>query len=251
MIGFQKGQDTEENIRRNFGLPHPEGYRKAMRVMDLAERYAMPVLTFVDVQGAFPGAAAEERGIAEAIARSVGLLSRLRTPVVVVITGEGGSGGALGLAVGDTIIALENSIYSVISPEGCAAILWRSGEQSHEAAVAMKVTAGEQQELGIVDIVIPEPGEGAHTDPAETARRIRDVVLERFDALGRAPLDELVEARFKKFRVMGPYIVADQPAPPPERTGIADRLRGLLSNRTSMPSLPGARGDVPPGREEV
>jgi acetyl-CoA carboxylase carboxyl transferase subunit alpha len=248
VIGFQKGQDTEENIRRNFGLPHPEGYRKAMRVMELAERYAMPVLTFVDVQGAFPGAAAEERGIAEAIAKSVGLMTRLRTPIVVVITGEGGSGGALGLAVGDTVIALENSIYSVISPEGCATILWRSGEHSHEAAAAMKVTAGEQQEMGIVDIVIPEPGEGAHTDPAETARRIRDVVLERFDALGRVSLDELVEARFRKFRVMGPYIVADRPVAAPERTGIADRLRGLLSSR---PSMPGTKRDVPPGREEV
>ena len=250
VIGFQKGQDTEENIRRNFGLPHPEGYRKAMRVMELAERYAMPVLTFVDVQGAFPGAAAEERGIAEAIARSVGMMTRLRTPIVVVITGEGGSGGALGLAVGDTVIALENSIYSVISPEGCAAILWRSGEQSHLAAMAMKVTAGEQRELGIVDIVIPEPGEGAHTDPAETARRIREVVLERFDVLGRVPLDELVEARFKKFRVMGPYIVADRPPAPLERPGITDRLRGLLSNMPSLPSMPGARHDVPRGREE-
>jgi acetyl-CoA carboxylase carboxyl transferase subunit alpha len=250
VIGFQKGQDTEENIRRNFGLPHPEGYRKAMRIMDLAERFAMPILTFVDVQGAFPGAAAEERGIAEAIARSVGLMTRLRTPIVVVITGEGGSGGALGLAVGDVVLALENSIYSVISPEGCAAILWRSGEQSHQAAVAMKVTAAEQKDLGIVDAVIPEPGEGAHTDPAETARRIKDVVLEYFDTLGRIPLDELVEARFKKFRVMGPFTVADRPAAPPERTGITDRLRGLLSNRTFMPG-PGARHEVPPGREEV
>jgi acetyl-CoA carboxylase carboxyl transferase subunit alpha len=251
VLGFQKGQDTEENIRRNFGLPHPEGYRKAMRVMGLAERFAMPVLTFVDVQGAFPGAAAEERGIAEAIASSVGMMSRLRTPIVVVITGEGGSGGALGLAVGDTIIALENSIYSVISPEGCATILWRSGEHSHQAAMAMKVTAGEQKELGIVDIVIPEPGEGAHTDPAEMARRIREVVLERFDVLSRMSLDELVEARFRKFRVMGPFTVADRPAAPVEHSSITDRLRGLLSNRPSMPSMTGSRRDVPPGREEV
>jgi acetyl-CoA carboxylase carboxyl transferase subunit alpha len=251
VIGFQKGQDTEENIRRNFGLPHPEGYRKAMRMMDLAERFAMPVLTFVDVQGAFPGAAAEERGIAEGIARSVGMLTRLRTPVVVVITGEGGSGGALGLAVGDTIVALENSIYSVISPEGCAAILWRSGEQSHQAAYAMKVTAGEQKELGIVDIVIPEPGEGAHTDPAETARRIKEVVLEQFETLGRLSLDELVEARFQKFRVMGPYAVADRPEAPPERAGIADRLRGLLNNRPSMPPFPGTRRSAPSNREEL
>ncbi len=251
VIGFQKGQDTEENIRRNFGLPHPEGYRKAMRLMDMAERYAMPLLTFVDVQGAFPGAASEERGIAEAIARSVAVMTRLRTPIVVVITGEGGSGGAIALAVGDVVAALENSIYSVISPEGCAAILWRSGEQSHVAAMAMKVTAGEQQELGIVDIVIPEPGEGAHTDPAETARRIKEVVMERFDVLGRLPLDDLVEARFKKFRDIGPYIVADRPAAPPPHPGITDRLRGLLSNMPSLPSMSGTRHDVPPGREEV
>jgi acetyl-CoA carboxylase carboxyl transferase subunit alpha len=251
VIGFQKGQDTEENIRRNFGLPHPEGYRKAMRVMELAERFAIPVLTFVDVQGAFPGAAAEERGIAEAIAQSVGLMTRLRTPIIVVITGEGGSGGALGLAVGDVVLALDNSIYSVISPEGCAAILWRSSEHSAQAAVAMKVTAAEQRDLGILDDVIPEPGEGAHTDPAETARRIKEVVLERFDTLSQIPLDELVEARFKRFRAYGPYVVADQPAVPPERAGIGDRLRGLLNARPSMPPLPRIRRDVPPGREEV
>jgi acetyl-CoA carboxylase carboxyl transferase subunit alpha len=250
VIGFQKGQDTEENIRRNFGLPHPEGYRKAMRLMDMAERYALPLLTFVDVQGAFPGAASEERGIAEAIARSVAVMTRLRTPIVVVITGEGGSGGAIALAVGDVVAALENSIYSVISPEGCAAILWRSGDQSHQAALAMKVTAADQEELGIVDIVIPEPGEGAHTDPAETARRIREVVLEKFDVLGRMPLDDLVEARFKKFRALGPYTVADRPAAPPEPVGFADRLRGLLTKPT-MPHFPGSRRTGPSGREEV
>jgi acetyl-CoA carboxylase carboxyl transferase subunit alpha len=250
VIGFQKGQDTEENIRRNFGLPHPEGYRKAMRVMELAERFAMPVLTFVDVQGAFPGAAAEERGIAEAIARSVGMMSRLRTPIIVVITGEGGSGGALGLAVGDVVLALENSIYSVISPEGCAAILWRSGEHSKLAAVAMKVTAGEQAELGIVDVVVPEPGEGAHTDPAEMARRIKEVVLDHLDTLGRVPIEELVEARFRKFRDMGPYIVADQASLPRERAGLGDRLRGLFSARPSMPSILGGRRGEQPDQEE-
>jgi acetyl-CoA carboxylase carboxyl transferase subunit alpha len=251
VIGFQKGADTEENIRRNFGLPHPEGYRKAMRVMDLAERYAMPVLTFVDVQGAFPGAAAEERGIAEAIAKSVGMMTRLRTPIVVVITGEGGSGGALGLAVGDVVLALDHSIYSVISPEGCAAILWRSSDQSQAAAVAMKVTAGEQVELGIIDSVIPEPGEGAHTDPPETARRIRDVVIEHLDTLGRMSIDDLIEARYQRYRAYGPYTVADRPTAPPERTGIADRLRGLLSTRPTMPALPGTRRPGPSHREEV
>jgi len=250
VIGFQKGQDTEENIRRNFGLPHPEGYRKAMRMMDLAERYAMPVLTFVDVQGAFPGAAAEERGIAEAIAKSVGLMTRLRTPIVVVITGEGGSGGALGLAVGDVVLALENSIYAVISPEGCATILWRSAEQSQLAAVAMKVTAGEQHELGIVDAVIPEPGEGAHTDPAEMARLIREAVMEQFDALGRIPLDELVEARFQRYRAYGPFAVADRSVVPPERIGIADRLRGLLAGRPTRPAFPGTKRGGSPDREE-
>jgi acetyl-CoA carboxylase carboxyl transferase alpha subunit len=241
VIGFQKGQDTEENIRRNFGLPHPEGYRKAMRIMELAERFGMPVLTFVDVQGAFPGAAAEERGIAEAIAKSVGMMTRLRTPIVVVITGEGGSGGALGLAVGDVVLALDNSIYSVISPEGCAAILWRSSEHSAQAAVAMKVTAEEQRDLGIIDEVICEPGEGAHTDPAETAKRIKDVVITRLAALDLLSLDELVEARFQRYRAYGPYTVAEQPAAPPPRTGITDRLRDLLS---------GAMRQGPSGHEE-
>jgi acetyl-CoA carboxylase carboxyl transferase alpha subunit len=250
VIGFQKGQDTEENIRRNFGLPHPEGYRKAMRAMELAERFELPVLTFVDVQGAFPGAAAEERGIAEAIARSVGLMTRLRTPIVVVITGEGGSGGALGLAVGDAVLALENSIYSVISPEGCAAILWRSSEQSQQAAVAMKVTATEQLELGIVDAVIPEPGEGAHTDPAETAQRIRDAVIERLDVLAGQTIDEIVEARYARFRAYGPFTVAVRPTAPEERPGLADRLRRLLSRRTNLPGLPVNRGDGQPEREE-
>ena len=251
VIGFQKGADTEENIRRNFGLPHPEGYRKAMRVMDLAERYSMPVLTFVDVQGAFPGAAAEERGIAEAIAKSVGMMTRLRTPIVVVITGEGGSGGALGLAVGDVVLALDNSIYSVISPEGCAAILWRSSDQSQAAAVAMKVTAAEQVELGIIDAVIPEPGEGAHTDPMETARRVREIVVEHLDALSRMSIDDLIEARYQRYRAYGPFTVVDGPAAPPERVGIGDRLRGIFSARPTMPTLPGMRRPGPSNREEM
>jgi acetyl-CoA carboxylase carboxyl transferase alpha subunit len=251
VIGFQKGQDTEENIRRNFGLPHPEGYRKGMRIMELAERFAMPVVTFVDVQGAFPGAAAEERGIAEAIAMSVGMMTRLRVPIVAVITGEGGSGGALALAVGDAVLALDNSIYSVISPEGCAAILWRASDQSQAAAVAMKVTAAEQVELGIIDSVIAEPGEGAHTDPAETARRVRDAIIERLDVLGRMSIDDLIEARYKRYRAYGPYTVVDGPAAPPERSGIADRLRGIFSGRHTMPTFPGMRRPGQSNREEV
>ena len=228
IVGFQKGIDTEENIRRNFGMPQPEGYRKAMRVMSLAERFGMPVITFIDVAGAFPGASSEERGIAEAIATSIGFMTKLRTPIVVVITGEGGSGGALGLAVGDCVLALENTFYSVISPEGCASILWRSAEQNQTAAVAMKVTAQEQQAMGIIDDVIPEPGLGAHVDHSETARRVRDAVNARLDELTKLSLDELVEARFRRYRSYGPFTIADQPPAPAEKPGIADRLRGML-----------------------
>ncbi len=155
VVGQQKGAETDENIRRNFGMPHPEGYRKAIRVMELAERLGLPIVTFVDVPGAHPGAESEERGIAEAIARSIAVMSRLRTPIVTVITGEGGSGGALAIAVGDVVLALENAVYSVISPEGCASILWRTPDQAPAAALAMRMTAADQLELGVVDEVDP------------------------------------------------------------------------------------------------
>ena len=254
VVGQQKGADTEENIRRNFGMPHPEGYRKAMRVMELAERLGLPIVTFVDVPGAHPGPESEERGIAEAIARSIGLMSRLRTPIVVVITGEGGSGGALAIAVGDVVIALENAVYSVISPEGCAAILWRTADEAEAAAVAMKMTAPEQQALGIIDIVVAEPGAGAHTDHAETARRIRTVVVEQLDALARVPLDALVEARYRRFRTIGAYREVEAPPPPtPEKPGFADRLRNLLDpgRRSGIFSTPAGHGDDLPARDEV
>ncbi|MBI3751707.1 MAG: acetyl-CoA carboxylase carboxyl transferase subunit alpha [Chloroflexi bacterium] len=182
-VGQQKGADTEENIRRNFGMPHPEGYRKGMRVMELAERFGLPIVTFVDVPGAHPGAESEERGIADAIARSVALMSRLRTPIVAVITGEGGSGGALAIAVGDVVVALENAVYSVISPEGCASILWRSSDEAATAALAMKMSAQDQLALGVLDLVVEEPAEGAHTDPAGTARRLKPVIVEALDRL--------------------------------------------------------------------
>jgi acetyl-CoA carboxylase carboxyl transferase alpha subunit len=230
VVGQQKGADTDENIRRNFGMPHPEGYRKAMRLMELGERLGLPIVTFVDVPGAHPGPESEERGIAEAIARSIGLMSRLRVPIVVVITGEGGSGGALAIAVGDVVIALENAVYSVISPEGCASILWRTADEAQTAALAMKMTAPDQQALGVVDIVIAEPPGGAHEDPAETALRIRTVVLEQLDALSRIPVDELVDARYRRFRSLGAFR-EDEAAPPPapERPGLADRLRNGLA----------------------
>ncbi|HYL39850.1 MAG TPA: acetyl-CoA carboxylase carboxyltransferase subunit alpha, partial [Candidatus Binatus sp.] len=204
-VGQQKGADTEENIRRNFGMPHPEGYRKAMRVMELAERFGLPIVTFVDVPGAHPGAESEERGIADAIARSVGLMSRLRTPIVAVITGEGGSGGALAIAVGDVVIALENAVYSVISPEGCAAILWRTGDEAAAAALAMRMSAEDQHALGVVDIVVPEPDGGAHADPAGTARRLRPVILEALERLAELSIPDLVEARYRRYRSLGPY----------------------------------------------
>jgi acetyl-CoA carboxylase carboxyl transferase subunit alpha len=254
VVGQQKGADTDENIRRNFGMPHPEGYRKAMRAMELAERFGLPIVTFVDVPGAHPGPESEERGIAEAIARSIGLMSRLRTPIVVVITGEGGSGGALAIAVGDVVIALENAVYSVISPEGCASILWRTADEAETAAAAMKMTAPEQQALGVIDLVVAEPAGGAQTDVPETARRIRAVVLEQLDALTRVPLDELVEARYRKFRGLGAYREVTAAAPPPlERPGLADRLRNLLDpgRWSGIPSAPTGRRDDLPARDEV
>ena len=205
VIGQQKGADTEENIRRNFGMPHPEGYRKAMRVMELAEQAGLPVVTFVDVPGAHPGPESEERGIAEAIARSIGLMSRLRTPIVTVITGEGGSGGALAIAVGDVVIALENAVYSVISPEGCASILWRTPDEAATAAAAMRMSAADQHALGVIDIVVPEPGEGAHAEPAQTAERLKAIILDRLDALSALTIDELVDQRYRRYRALGAY----------------------------------------------
>ena len=220
-----------------------------MRAMELAERFALPVVTFVDVPGAHPGPELEERGIAEAIARSIGLMSRLRTPIVTVITGEGGSGGALAIAVADVVVALENAVYAVISPEGCAAILWRTADEAATAAVAMRMTAAEQQALGVVDIVVTEPGEGAHTDHAETARRLKNVISAQLDQLSRIPVDDLVEARYRRFRAMGPYTeVAEVPTPPVERQGLADRLRNLF-DPGRWPA--GTGRDEPPARDEV
>ena len=254
-VGQQKGADTEENIRRNFGMPHPEGYRKAMRVFELAERFNLPIVTFVDVPGAHPGPESEERGIAEAIARSIGLMSRLRTPIVAIITGEGGSGGALAIAVGDVVIALENAVYSVISPEGCASILWRTAEEAPTAALAMRMSAQDQLELGVVDRVVPEPGEGAHADPRETARRLRAVIIGELDRLSALTTDELVEARYRRYRALGPYteVAAPAMAPPPSRK-LGDRLRDLLDpTRWSMGTPPPvmSRRDEPPAPEEV
>jgi acetyl-CoA carboxylase carboxyl transferase alpha subunit len=256
VVGQQKGADTEENVRRSFGMPHPEGYRKAMRVMELAERSGLPVVTFVDVPGAHPGPESEERGIAEAIARSVGLMTRLRTPIVTVITGEGGSGGALAIAVGDVVLALENAVYSVISPEGCASILWRTTDEAATAALAMRMSAQDQQALGVVDEVIDEPPGGAHTDPAETGRRLKAAIVRELDRLAVIPLDALVEQRYRRYRALGPYGETAAPAsipPVPPRTGFADRLRGLIeAGQRAIPApLPVGRRQEPPAREDV
>src|SRR3954471_12109487 len=258
-VGHQKGAETDENIRRNFGMPHPEGYRKAIRLYELAERLQLPVVTFVDTPGAFPGPASEERGVAEAIARSIMTMTGLRTPIVTVITGEGGSGGALALAVGDVVLALENSIYSVISPEGAASILWRSGEYAQQAAVAMRLTAAEQLALGVIDEVVPEPEGGAHEDPAEMARRLQKRITAHLDTLAGRDRTMLVDARYARYRQMGEFVVATPTGEPrPERPRMLERIRRRLeSGRASIAggvSLPNAISDTegdPPLREDV
>jgi acetyl-CoA carboxylase carboxyl transferase subunit alpha len=205
VIGHEKGRDTKERIHRNFGQPRPEGYRKALRVMHLAEKFRRPILTFIDTAGAYPGIGAEERGQAEAIARNLFEMARLAVPIVVTVTGEGGSGGALALGVGNRVFILEYGTYSVISPEGCAAILWKDQEKKAEAAEAMRLTAPDLLALGVVDAVIPEPLGGAHTDPAETCRRVGDTVAVALAELERQRPDELIESRYQRFRSLGVF----------------------------------------------
>jgi acetyl-CoA carboxylase carboxyl transferase alpha subunit len=244
-LGHQKGSEVEENLKRNFGMPHPEGYRKAARLMRLAERLGLPLVTFVDTPGAAPDAASEERGQAEAIARNIALMSGLRTPIVTVITGEGGSGGALAIAVGDVVMALENAIYSVISPEGCASILWRTSEAAQEAAVAMRLTAREQQALGVIDLVIAEPEGGAHNDPRETANRLREAIEAQLEALAHRDPDALVRSRYARYRDFGAFTTADLPVRERrERQNIVERLRALLdSGRPVVSVVDGQRID--------
>jgi acetyl-CoA carboxylase carboxyl transferase subunit alpha len=205
VVGHEKGRDTKERIQRNFGQPRPEGYRKALRVMRLAEKFGLPVLTFIDTAGASPGIDAEERGQAEAVARNLIEMAALEVPIVVTVTGEGGSGGALALGVGDRVFVLEYATYSVISPEGCAAILWKDQERKAEAAEAMKLTAPDLLELRVVDEIIPEPQGGAHTDPAETCRRVGERIQAALGDLERLRPDELVAQRYQRFRSLGVY----------------------------------------------
>ena len=203
VIGHQKGRDMKENLHRNFGSPHPEGYRKAERLMSLAAKFGRPVVTFVDTQGAYPGIGAEERGQAEAIARNLFVMAGLPVPIVTTIIGEGGSGGALGIAVADRGLMLENAIYSVISPEGCAAILWRSRDRAEEAAEALKVTARDLAGFGIVDEVVPEPPGGAHLDADATAVALGEALERHLSELEGVPPEALIERRREKFYAMG------------------------------------------------
>jgi len=203
VIGHQKGRDTKEKVYRNFGMPNPEGYRKALRVMQMAEQFGLPIFTFVDTPGAFPGIGAEERGQAEAIARNLREMAALKVPVIVTVTGEGGSGGALAIAVGNRVLMMQYSVYAVISPEGCAAILWSDGTRGPEAAEALKLTAADIDALGcVVDEVIPEPLGGAHTDHLQMAGNVKQVLKKHLSELQQLSPDELVEQRYQKFRAM-------------------------------------------------
>jgi len=204
-IGHQKGRDTKERVRRNYGMPRPEGYRKAQRLMKMAEKYSMPVITFIDTPGAYPGVGAEERGQSEAIAYSLFLMANLRTPIISVVIGEGGSGGALAIGVGDRLLMLQYSVYSVISPEGCASILWKSAEKAEEAADAMRITAENLNEFGLVDDVLTEPLGGAHRNPGAVADVIRDALLKHLADVDRFESDELLEQRQRRLAGFGQF----------------------------------------------
>ncbi|MCH7714696.1 MAG: acetyl-CoA carboxylase carboxyltransferase subunit alpha [Gemmatimonadetes bacterium] len=205
VIGHQKGRDTKENLRRNFGMPHPEGYRKALRLMQMASRFGAPIITFIDTPGAYPGLGAEERGQAEAIARNLETMASLETPIIAVVIGEGGSGGALALAMADRVLMLQHAIYSVISPEGCAAILWNDASQKERAAEALKLTAEDVLELGVVDEIIPEPPGAAHSDADATKRAVGEVMARHLKELAKINPKKLVQSRAKKYMEMGSF----------------------------------------------
>ncbi len=206
VIGHQKGRDTRDRLYRNFGQPRPEGYRKALRVMRLAEKFRLPVVSFVDTPGAYPGIDAEERGQAEAIARNLREMASLATPIVVIVTGEGGSGGALAIGVGDRVMMLEHAVYSVISPEGCAAILWKDQSETHRAAEALRLTAGDLLALGVIDEILPEPLGGAHMDPPLAVRTVGTALRGALNELRRVRGADLQRRRFAKFRKMGVFL---------------------------------------------
>ncbi|HGX93952.1 MAG TPA: acetyl-CoA carboxylase carboxyltransferase subunit alpha [Candidatus Tenderia sp.] len=205
VIGQQKGRDTKEKVRRNFGMPRPEGYRKAMRLMQMAERFKMPVMTFIDTPGAYPGINAEERGQSEAIARNLFVMSDLKTPIICTVIGEGGSGGALAIGVGDRVMMLQYSTYSVISPEGCASILWKSADKAPEAAEALGLTSSHLMEQGLIDVIIDEPAGGAHRDPEAMAQRLKSVLLSELTQLQALDMDTLLENRYQRLMSFGKF----------------------------------------------
>jgi acetyl-CoA carboxylase carboxyl transferase subunit alpha len=208
VIGHEKGRDTKSKLKRNFGMPRPEGYRKALRLMKLAERFHLPLLTFIDTMGAYPGIGAEERGQSEAIARNLLEMAELRTPIICTVIGEGGSGGALAIGVGDITNMLEYSTYSVITPEGCASILWKTADKAKDAAEQLGLTAGRLKELGLVDKVVREPIGGAHRNPVQMGRRLKAVLLNELDVLEGMPIDALLERRYARLRGYGAYEAA-------------------------------------------
>ncbi|MDX2457093.1 MAG: acetyl-CoA carboxylase carboxyl transferase subunit alpha [Gammaproteobacteria bacterium] len=205
VIGQQKGRDTREKLLRNFGMPRPEGYRKALRLMEMAERFRLPILTFIDTPGAYPGIGAEERGQSEAIAKNLQVMSRLKTPIICTVIGEGGSGGALAIGVGDQTLMLQYSTYSVISPEGCASILWKSAERASDAAEALGITSGRLRDLGMVDKIIPEPLGGAHRDVDAVVDNVKQALMETLEGLQKKSQDELVEARYQRLMAYGQF----------------------------------------------
>ena len=227
VIGTQKGRDTKENIRRNFGSAHPEGYRKALRLMRLADKFGLPIISLIDTAGAYPGIASEERHIAEAIAVNLREMMMIEAPIIVAVIGEGGSGGALGIGVADRVLILENAYYSVISPEGCAAILWKDRSAAPKAAEALKITARDLLQLGLVDEIVPEPLGGAHNELQQTAQTLKAVLLNNLEALRKLPAADRLKLRYQKYRAYGRFLSGKEKAPGPE------------------PAEPGGNGDAP------
>ncbi|MCS7337327.1 MAG: acetyl-CoA carboxylase carboxyltransferase subunit alpha [Verrucomicrobiae bacterium] len=228
LIGTQKGRDTKENLKRNFGCAHPEGYRKALRLMKLADKFNLPIITLIDTAGAYPGIGAEERHIAEAIAVNLREMAVLRVPIIAAVIGEGGSGGALGIGVADRILILENAYYSVISPEGCAAILWKDRTAAPTAAEALRITSKDLLEFGLVDEVIPEPLGGAHRDPETTAANLKSALIRHLEELLKLSPDERVRRRYAKYRAIGKF------NEPPTQTGLGIELRAQSEPGTAV-----------------
>ena len=238
VLGHQKGANTKENLRRHFGMAHPEGYHKARRLMKHAEKFGLPVLAFIDTPGADPGLASEERGQSLAIAACIETLTELRVPVVATVIGEAGSGGALALGVADQIIMLENAVYTVISPEGCASILWRSRDEARTAAAAMRMTAPDQVDLGVVDLVIAEPGEGAHTDHPATAKAVKSAILSALHRLTGLTTAELLATRYARLRGMGAYLYTGAGAAQPREEPSLRRRLGRILHLPGVPRRP-------------